>query len=591
MNTFATFDLVSVGITIITIGILGVLVYISNRKSISNQLFFLFCLIVIFWSCVNYLSYQAETALSVLWLLRFTIFFGLWQIFFLYQLFIVFPLQNFSFSKSFKFILVPYVIIVSLLTLSPATFAGVQDLRIGQASVLDVKFGIGFFGATVVILIMSGIVTLIKKLRNAKGVAKKQFVLILLGTIFTYVLIIFFNFILPVVFEIVRFIPLGATFTFPLIAFTAYASIRYSLFDVKVIATQLFTFSLWIFLLIRTLLSDNSIDILINTILLALTVIIGIFLIRSVIKEVNQREEMEDLAKRLKDASTQLRGANAQLKRLDQAKSDFISIASHQLRTPLTVIKGYISMIQEGSFGKVPDKIDQSLSKVYASNERLITLVENLLDISRIESGRQQFDWVNVDLVDLARRQTENLMGNAKANNLKLTFQEPKEKIPIITAEYNKLHDVIINFIDNAIKYTKQGSIDVSVMMQDKDTVTFCVADTGRGIEAEVLPELFKKFARGTDSFRVNAGGTGLGLYVAKMVIDAHEGKVWAESDGKDKGSKFCFSIPVKGPKKKDDLPFAQSGQKVANPVKSEIRNIPNAPQPSITTALAPPKK
>lgn len=282
------------------------------------------------------------------------------------------------------------------------------------------------------------------------------------------------------------------------------------------------------------------------------------------------------LEQEVKEKTAELRSANSQLKRLDQAKSDFISIASHQLRTPLTVIKGYISMMQEGSFGKVPQKIDENLTKVFLSNERLINLVEDLLNISRIESGRQQFEWTKVNLVELAQRLTESLEQNAKAKGLTLKFHQPKEEVPIIIAEYNKLHDVMINFIDNAIKYTAEGKIDVTVENGPKGMVTFKVKDTGRGIDPDTMASLFQKFSRGQGSFQVNAGGTGLGLYVAKMIVDAHEGKIWAESEGRDKGSAFCFSLPVAGPKKKTDLPFAKEGQKVEKPVASApVASVP----------------
>lgn len=287
------------------------------------------------------------------------------------------------------------------------------------------------------------------------------------------------------------------------------------------------------------------------------------------------------LAEEVKAKTAELRKANVQLKRLDQAKSDFISIASHQLRTPLTVIKGYISMMQEGSFGKVPKIIDKNLSKVYLSNERLIALVENLLDISRIESGRQEFEWTKVNLVDLASRLTGNLVNNAKDKGLKLIFHMPKEKIPIVIAEFNRLQDVMINFIDNAIKYTEKGKIDVTLEAKPEGMVTFCVKDAGRGIDPEVKDSLFKKFSRGKGSFQVDTGGSGLGLYVAKMVVEAHEGKIWAESKGRDKGAEFCFSIPIEGPKNRKDLPFAKPDQKVVDPVKSSAQGVPKLPEKS----------
>lgn len=260
-------------------------------------------------------------------------------------------------------------------------------------------------------------------------------------------------------------------------------------------------------------------------------------------------DEMKDFGAKLevqvKEKTKELRKANVELRHLDQAKSEFISIASHQLRTPLTIIKGYISMMEEGSFGEIPKPIRENLRKIYISNERLIHLVENLLDISRIESGRQEFTWKKIQLEDLAKGVIENLKPTAKDKGLKLILEKPSKKLPKILADEDKLHEVVINFIDNAIKYTTKGEIEISITPGEQE-LTFCVKDNGRGIDPKIKPNLFKKFSRGKGSFRVHTEGVGLGLYVAKMIIDAHSGKIWAESKGRDKGSKFCFSIPLK---------------------------------------------
>ncbi|MBP7927686.1 GAF domain-containing protein [Patescibacteria group bacterium] len=245
--------------------------------------------------------------------------------------------------------------------------------------------------------------------------------------------------------------------------------------------------------------------------------------------------------------TAELQKANDELRQLDRAKSEFISIASHQLRTPLTVIKGYISMMQEGSFGKVPPKILENLTKVYASNERLIGLVENLLDISRIESGRQQYEWSKIHLEDLAQTVVDNLKQNAKERNLKLILHKLKKKTPEVIVDANKLHEVMMNFVDNALKYTPEGSVDVHVLPEPKGMVTFSVKDTGKGITPDMKDLLFRKFSRGKDSFKLHTEGVGLGLYVAKMLIDQHGGKIWADSDGEGKGSTFSFTIPIKG--------------------------------------------
>lgn len=263
-------------------------------------------------------------------------------------------------------------------------------------------------------------------------------------------------------------------------------------------------------------------------------------------------DELKDFNVKLEEEvrrkTAELRKANANLKQLDKAKSEFISIASHQLRTPLTVIKGYISMMKEGSFGPVPEPIMQNLDKVYLSNERLIGLVENLLDISRIESGRQEFIWSKVDITAKAKEIIETLKNNAEQKGLKLILAKPEGNIPIIVADDAKLHEVMMNFIDNSIKYTKEGKIEVILRANPKGMVTFCVKDTGIGVSKDIQEKLFQKFTRGKDSFRIHTEGVGLGLYVAKMLIDAHKGKIWVDSEGEGKGSQFCFSVPVAGP-------------------------------------------
>lgn len=250
------------------------------------------------------------------------------------------------------------------------------------------------------------------------------------------------------------------------------------------------------------------------------------------------------LVKEVDKATSELKGANEELKKLDQAKSDFISIASHQLRTPLTVIKGYGSMMLEGSFGKMPDIIEENMKKIYDSNERLINLVEDLLNISRIESGRLQFNWEVGQLEEMVGSVVEELTPNAIKKGLTFKYSAPKKALPPIKLDKTKLRQVAINLIDNSIKYTDKGGLTVT-LTQEGNKLKFCVADTGMGISPDGLQNLFKKFSRGEKTSILHTEGTGLGLYVGKMMVEAHGGRIWAESDGEKKGSRFCFEIPV----------------------------------------------
>lgn len=247
----------------------------------------------------------------------------------------------------------------------------------------------------------------------------------------------------------------------------------------------------------------------------------------------------------VKRATRELVEANEKLKILDRAKSDFISIASHQLRTPLTVIKGYISMMLEGSFGALTKLEQESLTKVFESNERLIQLVENLLNLSRIESGRLQYNFEKHNLANTVDSVVDELTGTATSKGLKLKYKAPAKSFPESMIDIEKIRQVVMNLIDNAIKYTKKGTVSVS-LKQEGDNIEFCVSDTGMGMDQDDIPNLFKRFSRGKGTALVHTEGTGLGLYVARKMVEAHDGKIWAESPGRDQGSKFCFTMPIK---------------------------------------------
>ncbi len=254
------------------------------------------------------------------------------------------------------------------------------------------------------------------------------------------------------------------------------------------------------------------------------------------------------LREEVKKATAKLEGANKELQRLDDSKSEFLSIASHQLRTPLTITKGYVSMMQEGSFGKVPKIIKDNLIKIYTANERLLNLVENLLDISRIESGRLEFNLEPVDLVTTVKALVSDFQAKAKEKKVKLEFF-PDPKLPKCLTDAQKVKEVISNLIDNSIKYTNKGEIVIGIH-QESQSLVFSCQDTGMGIEPEDLPRLFNKFVRGKGMMQVHTEGTGLGLYFARVVIENMGGRIWAESPGKNRGSKFSFSLPLADKKK-----------------------------------------
>ncbi|MBI5765630.1 HAMP domain-containing histidine kinase [Candidatus Falkowbacteria bacterium] len=335
----------------------------------------------------------------------------------------------------------------------------------------------------------------------------------------------------------------GPIYLLIVIIFIAYAIIKLKFLDIRVIATEIFAVFLALITFLEifpfTLTSESIYKILV----FLLAVIFAILLIRSVLREVKRREEMEVLTKKLRKTSKDLAAANKELKRLDDAKSEFLSIASHQLRTPLTVVKGYTSMMLEGSFGKISKIVRDGLQKVYISAEQLISLVDDLLNISRIEAGRLEFNILPVDLAKIAEETVSDFQQKVKEKKIKLAFH-PEPNLPKVATDPQKIKEVISNIIDNSVKYTSKGEIIVG-LHQESQSIIFSCQDTGIGIETDDLPRLFEKFVRGKGMMQVYTEGTGLGMYFARMVIENMGGRIWAESEGKGKGSKFSFSLPL----------------------------------------------
>jgi signal transduction histidine kinase len=239
--------------------------------------------------------------------------------------------------------------------------------------------------------------------------------------------------------------------------------------------------------------------------------------------------------------------ANDRLKQLDQLKSEFLSVASHQLRAPITAIKGYVANVLEDSYGAVPEYLKEPLEVVQESTRVMTSSIEDYLDVSRIEQGRMKYEMSSVDVTALARRASEELKPLAEKKGLVLSFTEAPEII--VEGDFGKIKQVFTNLIDNAIKYTENGSVAVSIVKDDtKKVARFMTNDTGIGIPADEIGKLFEKFTRARGANSVNTTGTGLGLYVAKSLVEGHGGTIHIESDGPGKGSRFIVELPLVQP-------------------------------------------
>ena len=328
--------------------------------------------------------------------------------------------------------------------------------------------------------------------------------------------------------------------------FLGYLIVQYKAFDVKVFGAQALVFAIVVLIGSQFFYVKSLSNLILNGIAFVLTLVAGYYLVKSVGIEVKQKEELQKL-------SDTLAKANARLKELDTAKSEFISIASHQLRTPLTAIKGYLSLILEGSYGTVPAAIQDVLDKLYTVNNRLTQLVEDSLNVSRIEAGRIQYNFQPTHLEALAAELVDMFALNAKSKNLYLKMSLPKKTLPEMMVDPNKIKEIMQNIIDNALKYTPEGGVDV-IVENGGDKARIIIKDTGIGIKPEDKDHLFEKFIRSKETTKMVVSGAGLGLYVGKSFVEAHGGKVWAESEGPGKGSQFIIELPFVNPKVKQGV-------------------------------------
>lgn len=360
--------------------------------------------------------------------------------------------------------------------------------------------------------------------------------------------------------------PFGNYLVVLYVIFISYASLKHHLFNVKVITTELSTVAIWIFLLVKAVLSATFKDFIINAGLFGAVVFLGTLLIRSVLKEVKQREKIEEMSEKVrlayeleksarqqtekayqleKSALEKEREVHKELDRLDKAKSQFMMATQHHLRTPLTSMRGYLDLIFGGTYGKIPPKLKEVLKRFEISTKNEIKLVNEFLDVSQFQLGKGVvFPREGVNAGNILKEAASDVEIEAKKKGIFIKTEIP-ENIPEIKADEFKLKAAIYNIVDNAVKYTEKGGIAIKISAKP-ETVLISIKDTGVGISEEDRGKLFGKlFERGEHAEKMFTTGRGIGLYITYKIIEAHKGRIWVESEGEGKGSSFFIELPI----------------------------------------------
>lgn len=421
------------------------------------------------------------------------------------------------------------------------------------------------FGLHFGLFILYSSFLLFRRYKKAAANEKKQILYLLLSIVFGAVggatnFLLIYNIPIP---------PYGNFFVPLWVLFLGYVTVRYHAFGFKVITTEFLVFLIWSFLLSRIFLSTDFIGRLIDASLFLFVLVIGILLIGSVRREVRQRETLEKLSSELKDLNDHLeqkvaeqtqeikqayeveRKARVELEELDKAKDQFILTTQHHLRTPLTIIKGYINSLLEQPRETTLAESKAALNKTSAATDRLASLVNEFLDISQMEVGKSIINSEPTNIKNLLDGVVKELEPEIQRKNLKIVFNV--ENDTMLNIDPHKIREALTNIIDNAVKYNNErGEITVKgektrhPIERDKEIYRLTIEDTGIGLTQEELSHLFIQcFERGKEAEKLYTTGRGIGLAITKNIITAHNGRIYAESEGRNKGSKFIIELPV----------------------------------------------
>jgi signal transduction histidine kinase len=530
--------------TAIVIVFIGLFLFFKNNgNKLSGRLFLFISLVFLIWILSDltlWLTYNS-TVMMFLWSF-FGVLYILMHIFVLYFIYSVFDKKDIS--NFIKYIFLLLLVPISYLTVTKFNLLAFDATN---CQPIEGHYFIGLQYSLGILLIIWLLSLVYVRFKKTSGENKKQILSVGLGALLFLITFSWSEIIgsLTEDFVITQYGLFGAPI---FAAFIIYSIVRFKTFDIKLIGAQVLTWALVILIGSQFFFIKVTINYYLTSITFLGVIVAGSMIVRNVKREIAQKEEMEKLAKSLEIAANKLEAsnlslqvANEKLKELDSMKSEFVSLATHQIRGPLAAIKGYVSMMTEGDYGEVPPTIKEPLAVVFKSTDSLSQMVTDFLDVSRIDLGQMKYDFSEFDFRDLVQEVTKEFQPSIVSKGLEFKV-DIKDQICPVRADRVKMKQVLNNIIDNAGKYTKQGFIHVS-LERINDKVLFAVKDTGVGIGPKTMPLLFQRFSRAKNANETNILGTGLGLYVAKKMVEANNGRIWAQSEGDGKGSQFYVEI------------------------------------------------
>lgn len=520
--------------------LLGAVVYWQNTKKRSSFFFFLFSSFTVVWG-LAYAFFEGSigTSVSQIGLVALYLSASIVPVL-LFMFLYTFSNEDKAIPVSvFASLLIPAFLIALILFIDSASV-----VSSGGVSSDKIIFGRGFwfYAAYIGSFFIAGFYVVLKKYRESAGMFKLAMRELLLSVATAYILAILMSLLSPLFVEGVHDLFWGGHISVALLVVaSSFILAKYNFWNVRIIATELFLLVVVSILVVEIFLARSLFDLLIKTLITIFVISSSSFLDGSVKREIRSKDEITRLLFDLNIISRRL-------KTLDKKKSEFLSTTSRQLRDPLTVVRGYASMLLDGTFGNLSDPVRVALEKIFDSSGRLLAMISDFLSISNIESGTMQYDFKEVDLKKVVLEICDEMAPVARRAELAFECIIDEGISPglsfVVVGDEGKLRQVISNLIDNSIKYTPRGEVSVLLSKSpDGKHVLFSIGDTGIGMSEATKEKIFNKFSRATGVNKVYTEGTGLGLYVAKEIIKKHEGRIWGESKGEGHGSSFYVEL------------------------------------------------
>lgn len=516
----------------------GFFVFIKNKYSLASKILFAISLVFSSWLVLNLVVWTNVNSDVVMF--SWSLFGAIYALIFALSLYFVYVfLDNKDITLAKK-------IIISLLVLPTMIFIPTNfnlsgfNLGLCACSGFEGEAYTYYYYFVGVIFSIWIFILGVKRWLAARGDHRKLITLLISGIEVFLFSFFFTGFLSSYLSELYSVSEYGLEFygVFSVVIFfglLAFLVVKYKIFNIKLFAGQALVVGLVILVGAQFAFIRTPINRVLNSITVILLMVFGRMLAVSVRQEIAQRERFEKLTEELKVA-------NLRLQELDKQKTEFLSIAAHQLRTPLSIINGYVELIEDGAYGKVSKDLRVILENIDQSNGHLIKLVNDFLDISRLEQGRTKYCFAEGNLTELVDGIVKELSLKAEDKKLKLEYHPGAKAIKLVMDE-EKIRHAAYNFTDNALKYTPEGTVKVKIVLEDGG-VAFRVQDTGMGFDKVDQANFFQKFYRGSNTKDTGIDGTGLGLFVCAKFIEAHGGRVWAKSPGIGKGSEFGFWLP-----------------------------------------------